>query len=254
MIDVAIEGRAFGEWEFDELRRRHALALLEHMLEVEGRAARGAKGILAAYSAMAEDAIGDDAALRNAFGGIRVRAGDPWVRKAQRRIRIWSFALMRDFARVGRAEVRAATRRPAPVGQSVGPERFYPPYDYEAMILTPGHTGLRLGELLALRQDELDGQVFHLHHTAHEGELLPSSDQKNHDRAVPVPLTLSRLILARPRSVESEFLFPHEGEAVARAQRLPRCLAAGAFDQWPGPNTTRVSSLLRHQLACGGHR
>jgi hypothetical protein len=43
-----------------ELRRRHALALVDHMLRVQGRATTGAVGILHALSAMAEDAITDE--------------------------------------------------------------------------------------------------------------------------------------------------------------------------------------------------
>lgn len=59
VLDVEIDGRALRDWEFDELRRRQVLALLDHMLRVEGRAAEGARGILSVFSAMAEDAIGD---------------------------------------------------------------------------------------------------------------------------------------------------------------------------------------------------
>ncbi len=44
VLDVELEGRALRDWEFDELRRRQALSLLDHMLRVEGRAARGAPG------------------------------------------------------------------------------------------------------------------------------------------------------------------------------------------------------------------
>lgn len=82
VLDVEIEGRPLRAWEFDELRRRQVLALLDHMLRVEGRAAEGARGILSVLSAMAEDAIGDEAATQNAFVGIRLRRNDPRIRKA----------------------------------------------------------------------------------------------------------------------------------------------------------------------------
>lgn len=88
VLDVEIEGRALGDWEFDELRRRQALALLDHMLRAEGRAAEGARGILRALSAMAEDAIGDDVATHNAFIGIRLRSNDPRIKKPPRG-RLW---------------------------------------------------------------------------------------------------------------------------------------------------------------------
>lgn len=210
VLDLAIEGLPLRDWEFDELHRRHALELVDHMLRVQGRAVRGARGIISAYSAMAEDAIGDDAATHNAFAGIRVHGADPRVRKPARKTRIWTFQQMRAFARGGRAEVRAATRRPEGSQGKMrrgGRACFYPARDYEALLLTPGFTGLRLGEFLALKEAEFDGKAFHLHSTAHEGELIASSPQKNHERSVPVPPTLAKLISRRPRSVESEPLF-----------------------------------------------
>lgn len=251
VLDVVVESRPLGEWRFDELRRRHVLALLDHMLSVEGRAARGAKAILAAFSTMAEDAIGDDVALRNAFVGVRVRAGDPRVRKPQRRIRIWSFADMLDFAAAGRAEVRARTRRPVE-GRRPARPRFYPARDYQAMLLTPGFTGLRLGELLALKEDEFDGRTFQLHNAAHEGILLPSSRQKNHERTVPVPPTLARLISERVGLGESEFLFPTPTGKLWRERNfyrdvwLPARVASGLD---PTPHEFRHSYITNLRAA-----
>jgi integrase len=224
VLGVEIDGRPLAEWEFDELRRRHALELLSHLLEVGGRAARGAKGILSAYSAMAEDAIGDEAATHNAFAGVRVCATDPRVKKPPRRTRIWTFQQMLAFARGGRAEVRAATRRPEAKSESARGTRrarFYSACDYEAMILTPGFTGLRLGEVFALRDEDYDGRTFHLSHTAHEGVLIPSSEQKNHERSVPVPRTLVELI-SRREPTDSEFLFPTATGRLWRAQNFYR--------------------------------
>lgn len=192
VLDVEIEGRPLGDWEFDELRRRQALALLDHMLRAQGRAAEGARGILRALSAMAEDAIGDDVATQNAFIGIRLRGNDPRVRKPPRKPRIWTFEQMRAFAVGGRPEVRAKTQKPTDArtrGRYETEERFYLPHDFEALILTPGFTGLRLGELLALKRTRFDGKLLLVESSAHEGELVDSSDQKNHERAVPVPST-----------------------------------------------------------------
>jgi integrase len=211
VLGIEIEGRPLAEWQFDELRRRQARALLEHLLQEEGRSAEGARGIIAVCSAMAEDAIGDDAATHNAFFGVRVRAGDPRIRKPPRPVRIWSFEQMRLFACGGRSGVRAATRRPSgdrSKARYAKRERFYSERDYEALLLVPGFTGLRLGEVLGLRATEFDGRTFHIHSSAHEGELMASSGQKNHERSVPVPPTLARLIARLPRLVESEFLFP----------------------------------------------
>jgi integrase len=211
VLDVEIDGRALRHWEFDELRRRQALALLDHMLRVEGRAAEGARGILSVLSAMAEDAIGDEAATQNAFIGIRLRRSDPRIRKPPRRIRIWSFEQMRAFAAGGRPEMRAATPRPRDArtkGRYKQKEHSFPPDDYEALLLTPGFTGLRLGEFLALERSGYDGHSFRFEFSAHEGELVGSSEQKNHERTVPVPPTLATLINRRPPRIDTNLLFP----------------------------------------------
>jgi integrase len=203
VLEVEIEGRPLRDWPFDELRRRHALALLDHMLRIEGRAARGARGILSALSAMAEDAIGDDAAETNAFAGVRLRRNDPRVKRPARRTRIWSFDQMRQFAAGGRQDVRARTKRP---DSKWG--RCYSSHDYEALLLTPAFTGLRLGEFLALRRKDFNGSAISFQSSVHEGVRIESSPQKNHERTVPVPPTLARLIEAQLCRTDTELLFP----------------------------------------------
>jgi integrase len=206
VLDVEIEGVPLRGWLFDELRRRHVHVLLDHLLRVDGRAAEGARGILRALSAMSEDAIGEDAAQNNPFMGVRLRRTDPRIRKPPRRIRVWSFEQMRAFAAAGRAEVRARTPRP-PEPRSKGTyktkPRFYSAHDYEALLLTPALTGLRLGEFLALgRRDYSDG-LLEFEYSSHEGRLVESSDQKNHERSVPVPPSLAALY-ERLLAVEGE--------------------------------------------------
>jgi integrase len=196
VLDVKIEGLALGGWLFDDLRRRHVHLLLDHLLRVDGRSAEGARGILRALSTMAEDAIGEDTAENNAFMGVRLRRSDPRIRKPAREIRVWSFDQMREFAAAGRAEVRSRTPRP-PDHRSKGAykteERFFSAHDYEALLLTPALTGLRLGEFLALRRrDYIDG-LLDFEFSSHEGRLVESSDQKNHERSVPVPVSLAAL-------------------------------------------------------------
>lgn len=205
VLGVEIEGRALGEWGFDELRRRQAHMLVDHMLRVEGRAAAGVRGILWTFSAMAEDAIGEDAATHNGFVGVRIRPVDPQIRKLPRKVRLWSFEQMQAFAVGGRPEVRAATRRPR---DHRGKDRFYPARDYEALLLTPGLTGLRLGEFLGLAEADFDGGEFRLRHSVHNGELVASSHHKNHGRRVPVPPSLAALISSCPRPAGTEWLFP----------------------------------------------
>lgn len=209
VLDTVVEGRPLREWEFDELRRRHALKLVDHMFRVEGRAAKGARGLLSVLSAMAEDAIGDDAATANAFLGIKLRSNDPRIQKPARKPRVWTFDQMRQFAAGGRPEVRARTERcdRRNRGRYKVKPCFYSAVDYEAMILTPGYTGLRLGEVLALLESGFDGVSFEVEASGHEGELIDSSEEKNHERIVPSPPTLSELILRRADLPESEYLF-----------------------------------------------
>src|SRR3954465_13183432 len=62
-------------------------------------------------------------------------AGDPGLELEQ----------MRAFAAGGRPEVRAATKRPVDRRRKKpGSDRFFSPHDFEALILTPGLTGLRV--------------------------------------------------------------------------------------------------------------
>jgi integrase len=256
VLDVEIEGRPLRKWEFDELRRRQVLSLLDYMLRVEGRAARGARGIISVFSAMAEDAIGDDAATQNAFIGVRLRSNDPRIRKAPRKSRIWSFDQMRAFAAGGRPEVRAKTKKPKDarsLGRYETEERFYPPHDFEAMILTPGFTGLRLGELLALMRAGFDGRRLIVGSSAHEGELVGSSEEKNHERIVPVPASLAELIERRPPRIDSDLLFPTPRGNLWRERNfyrdiwVPAQLATGLD---PTPHEFR-HSYVSHLRAAG---
>ena len=201
VLEVEVDGRPLASWQFDELRRRHVNDLVDHMLREQGRAVQGVRNILSALSVMCEDAIADEAAGDNPFKGLRLRRNDPRAQKASRKVRLWSFEQMRAFAEGGRPEVRAATRKP-------GSKRCYPQHDFEALLLTPGLTGLRLGEVLALRREDFDGQVLRVWTTAHEGELTGTTDQKQHDRIVPVPPSLAVLIRSAPTRIGTEFLFP----------------------------------------------
>lgn len=248
LLDLEIEGMPLRDLTFDELRRRHVLLMVDHMLRVEGRAMQGVRGILSAFSAMAEDAIGDDEAAVNAFSGIRLRGNDSRVRKPPRKVRVWSFEQMRAFARGGRPEVRAATKRP---DSKWG--RCYPPHDYEALLLTPGLTGLRLGEFLALRRADFDGAQLTIRSSAHEGELIESSDQKNHERTVPVPPSLAELLEALPVRDDTELLFPTPTGKLWRERNfyrsvwVPAQLATGLD---PTPHEFR-HSYVTHLRAAG---
>ena len=144
--------------------------------------------------------------------------------------------------------MRAKTKRP---DSKSG--RCFPSHDYEALLLTPGFTGLRLGEFLALRRSEFDGSVISFRFSAHEGELIESSRQKSHERAVPVPPTLARLIEAQPRRIDTDLLVPTPTGRLGRERNfyrdvwVPAQLATGLD---PTPHEFR-HSYVTHLRAAG---
>lgn len=158
-----------------ELRRRHALALVDHMLKTEGRATTGAVGILRALSAMAEDAITRRSLRPQSVQGIRIRANDPRAKKNPRPIRVFSFDEMHRFA-------KAAGR-------------------YEAMVRVFTDCGLRMGEVLPLHREDFDGETLQVRRTAHEGQILEDTKTDHGEpdagRVVPVPATLAWMLEAQ---------------------------------------------------------
>ena len=182
VLDVKVEGLALKRWALRDLRRRHALELVDHMLREQHRAATGAKNILRSLSAMAEDAITDELCDVNPFKGVRVRASDQRAVKAPRPVRVFSFEQMHAVA--------AAAGR------------------YEAMLRTLADCGLRVGELFALRRADLAGDLLTVAGSAWKGEITGSSREKNHDRVLPVPPGLLALLRAMPPRIDSELLFP----------------------------------------------
>jgi len=81
VLEVEVEGIPLKQWPMRELRRRHALALVDHMLRVQGRATTGVVGILRSLSAMAEDAITDEVADLNPFKAF---GSEPTIREPRR--------------------------------------------------------------------------------------------------------------------------------------------------------------------------
>lgn len=188
VLNVEIEGIQLKDWPLHELRRRHTLALVDHMLRVEGRATTGAVGILRSLSAMAEDAITDEVCDLNPFKGVRIRANDPRARKKPRPIRVFSFEEMHRFA-------KAAGR-------------------YEPMVRVFTDTGLRRGEVLALRREDFDGETLQVRRTAHEGRILEGTKNDHGEpdagRVAPVPATLAWMLEAQINlnGPDCQLLFP----------------------------------------------
>lgn len=201
VLDVQLDGRAFRDWPIADVERRQANDLLDHMLRVQKRAAGGARGILRVLSAMWQDAI-DDGHVRigNPFMGLKVRANDPRVQKAPRRIRVWSWEQMHDFcAKAG---------------------------EHEAMLRVLSDCGLRIGELFPLeRQDlhlgagrcgehecQMEGPHLHVRRTAWRGRVEDGTKtdhgQPDAGRACPVAPGLQALLEAMPRRIDTRILFP----------------------------------------------
>lgn len=207
VLEVEVEGRPFGDWPLFEIRRRHANELVDHMLRHQGRAATGAAGVLRSLSALMEDAINQDLAGANPFRGVKVRRNDPRVTKRSREIRVWSFEQMREFAAAARPQVRQQTRRLIERdGQNSG---SFSAVNYEPMLLTFGLTGMRLGEILALRKSDFGTGEFRPSGTAYRGRIFEGdTDEKIHCRSVPCPPSLEFLIQTEGIRPGTDLLFP----------------------------------------------
>lgn len=213
VTDVGVEGIPLKDWPFHELRSRHALALVDHMLRNEGRATTGAVEILRALSAMAEDAITDEVAELNAFKGIRIRANDPRAKKKRRPIRVFSFEEMHAFAKaVGR---------------------------YQALVRTFTDTGMRLGKVLPLRPEDFDGETLLVRRTAHEGRILEGT-KTDHGEEDAGRVSRPRNPRLAPRSPDQpqrprlQAPLPNPPRPpLARAHLLPRRLEANPGSRQP---------------------
>lgn len=209
LLDVPLEGLALRDWPLHELRRRHVLELVDHMLTQQGRATTGAVNILRACSAMAEDAITDEITDLNPFKGVKVRATDPRAVKHRCAVRVWTFEQMHAFAAAAGAQ-------------------------HEALVRTPGDTGMRLGEFLALRRGDLVDGVFHITRTTDEGVFLEGT-KTDHGvqvgaRLVPCPAGLLGLIRRLAPRIDTDLLFPTASGKVWRASNFRRTVWKAAQD------------------------
>ena len=227
VTDVEVEGIALKDWPLRELRRRHALVLVDHMLTTEGRATTGAVGILRSLSAMAEDAITDEVCDLNPFKGIRIRANDPRAKKKRRPIRVFSFEEMHRFA-------KAAGR-------------------YEALVRTFTDTGMRLGEVLAppprrLRRRDPPGPPHRPRGPDPRGHQdRPRRGGRWPRRPRPRDPRLDARSPDQPeRPRLRAALHDAERSHVARAELLPRRLEADPGRLRPGHPSPRVPPQLRH--------
>lgn len=191
VLDVELEELPLRDWPLAQLRRKHAYELVDVMLREQGRALTGVRGILAALSTMAEDAITDELMGSNPFKGVKLRGNDRRARKQSRAPRVWTFEQMHTFA--------------AAAGS------------YEPMVRMLADCGLRIGELLALQRDmqDLRAGAFKVWGTAWNGHLIePAGDStKRHDREGPIPPSCLALLRAMPTRIDTPWLFSTPGSS-----------------------------------------
>jgi integrase len=189
VLDVKIDGRKLRDWPLAELRRGHAVDLLDHLLRVQGRAAYGAKGVLLVLSALYSDAMEDDFVpqeFQNPFMKVRARRNDPRVQKAQRTIQVWSWEDMHAFA------------------AAAGP--------YEPMIRVLSDCGLRIGEMFPLERGDFHGETLEVRRTAWRGRVSAGTKTDHGEaqagRETPVPPSLQALLEEMPKRIDTRLLFP----------------------------------------------
>ncbi len=204
VLEVEIEGIPLKQWPLRELRRRHALALVDHMLRVQGQSDHRRRR----HPALAiGDGRGRDhrrSRRPQPIQGSRVRANDPRAKKKRRPVRVFSFEEMHRFA-------KAAGR-------------------YEAMVRCFTDTGMRLGEVLPLRREDFDGETLKVRRTAHEGTILAGTKtdhgEQSTGRIVPCPATLAWMIEAQIQlnGSDCELLFPTPSGRLWRQRNFYRDL------------------------------
>lgn len=223
VLDIELEDLPLGEWDMRELRRRHRDLLVARMLTDQGRSPGGARNILRALSSMFEDAITDELAEDNPWQGAKVRDDDRRASKRARPLRVWSFDELHRLAACASYLPASASAQPrrAPV--------------YEPMLRTLADCGLRVGELFALRREDLDLQagLLTVSGTAWEGRVTGSTDEKNHARQVPIAPGCMALLQAMPVRIDTPWLFPTPSGRLWRYSNWhrkvwqPTCAAAG---------------------------
>jgi integrase len=210
VIEIEIEGRPLRDWPYIDLKPKHMVALVDHLLRIDGRAAKGVQGIKATISSMNQDAITDDVAEINFAFGVKVRTNDPRIRKAPKKINVWSFDQLREFAAAGRPETRAETAKPSP-DRKTGETLYYSRVDFEPMLATLCLSNLRIGELFALLRSELDLTALTLQPSgsAYEGVITRGNTrEKKHEGLVPIAPSLAVMLERIVPRIDTQLLFP----------------------------------------------
>lgn len=228
VLELEIEGLRLGDWDLRELRPWHAYELVGLMLTEQKRAPGGVRDVLRSLSCMHSDAwkrhgLSDF----NPWLGILVRDDDPRAVKAPREIRVWSFEQMHTFAAAASYRPKGRKGRKQPALRSA-PE-------YTPMLRVMSDCGPRIGEVFAMKRNGLflaDAQLA-VDGSAWEGTSIGSSDEKDHDRLLPLPPGCLELLRDMPPRIDTLVLFPTPNGKVWRYSNFkaqvwqPTCEAAG---------------------------
>jgi integrase len=215
-LAIPLEGRPLADWPFRDLKPRHMTDLVDHMLTVEKRAQKGAIGLRNSLSVMTKDAIRDEHAELNFAADLEIRANDPRIQKAPKKVRVFTFDQLREFAAAGRAEIRAHTQKPEP-NKETGEALYYPATDYEPMLATVCLANFRIGEVFALLRSEMDleAAMFYPTGTADEGRIIRGDTrEKKHEGANPIAPSLAAILRRMPVRIDTPILFPTPGGQV----------------------------------------
>lgn len=227
VLALELDGLELGEWDMRDLRPRHGYELVTLMLTQQGRAPGGARDILRSLSCMFSDALVDELCDINPWLRVTVRDDDPRAIKAPREIRVWSFEEMHRFAAAAsyRPKGRPGRRQPTLV----------PAPQYAPMLRVMADCGPRIGEVFAMKRSGLmlaTGQLA-VTGSAWEGTMIGSSDEKTHDRLLPLPAGCLELLQAMPPRIDTMVLFPTPTGKVWRYSNFkaqvwePTCETAG---------------------------
>lgn len=253
VLDVKIEGAPLRDWPFDQLRRRHAQAIVDHMLREQGRARAGALNILRTLATMAEDAIEDEVCVANPFRGVKIRPNDPRVQKFSRRKRVWSWEQLHAFA----AECAVSN----PEDHESSDPRVHALVEWRAVYAEPmarvlSDCGLRIGEAFGLRRQDFDAArgLLEVRQSVSLGEVFDGTKTDHGEvdagRVVPVPPALCAMLLGMPKRIDTTLLFPTpKGHAWwysdwSRNVWKPACKRLGV-DPLPGESRHSFVSLMR---------
>lgn len=200
LLPIEVDGRKVRDWPLSEVRRSHIGAIVDVLLREQGRAAKGAKGILLVFSALFSDAITDDLVEFNPCLGYRVRGSDPRVQKRPRQKNILDWPELHAFAKAAG--------------------------NYEPMVRVLSDCGLRLGELFPLERADLklnEGpcdepgcpmRIPHLHVRKKAWRQKVEDGTKNtrddtlRERVVPLGDGVRALLAAIPPRIDTTLLFP----------------------------------------------